>query len=758
MGNETSRHRPQTILYVAATDEAARSGATALERVPAGPKRAVRPTTSVERVRNWAPNVDCVVFAETPTTPAGAHLLEVADACGSTPLVLFSESAYGATAARSTDGIDGYVRRDTDNAIAHLADELTWLCYGDEAAATAESADRSAGTSSVLAAAADLIARRDRDRLLEHLVEATVEAIDTDRCWIATVNFGELVPQTTAAGVDATAIEPVSTGGPLGEAFRAGESLRLPDLEGRTELESPWSDARSLCSVPIADLGVLQIAADTPEAFDDADVALLESLCAVASAVLERNRAETRLTAERDRLRNELDARTSERNRLADEQAVIGQAAEHLAAERDRFRAAFSSAPLPMLRYEIDGPRSNADAARDARPESIPDTPDSEPNQAPEATITDVNTAFETTFGEERATVLGQPVSDYTVPSGVRDRETELTEALRAGGRRELECRRETTDGIREFSVTVVPLERAARDRRDGGDDEIEPGSGTESAPDSAPTDHPTGILYFTDITDRTRTQRALTAATRRLDAIATLLEDEVQTPLNVARGYLELVEKTGDGDHFEVIDDAHLQLTDHVESLYELATTDEILAETEPVAIHDVARRAWLTVDTGDAELVVESTLMLEADRVRLHDLFESVLRLVTGNDSENGTGTVPPSVTITVGATEDGFYVARDGPAADDPRFDRAPEDPGKEGATAADSDGTAHRSTSTTTTTASATDPDHPDYPARPDTDGARELVEQIADAHGWDVGIAADEARTAFAFRGVDSVDL
>lgn len=756
MGNETSRHRPQTILYVAATDEAARSGATALERVPAGPKRAVRPTTSVERVRNWAPNVDCVVFAETPTTPAGAHLLEVADACGSTPLVLFSESAYGATAARSTDGIDGYVRRDTDNAIAHLADELTWLCYGDDNAVTAaESTTLSTQASSVLAAAADLIARRDRDRLLERLVEATVEAIDTDRCWIATVNFGELVPQTTAAGVDATAIEPVSTGGPLGEAFRAGESLRLPDLEARTELESPWSDARSLCSVPIADLGVLQVAADTSEAFDDADVSLLESLCAVTAAVLERNRAEARLTAERDRLQNELDDRTSERNRLADEQAVIGQAAEHLAAERDRFRAAFSSAPLPMLRYEIDGHHSNADTARDARPDSVSDTnPDSDPDQAPKAVITDINTAFETTFGEERDTVVGQPVSNYTVPSGVRDRATALTEALRAGDRRELDCRRETTDGIREFSVTVVPLERAARDRRSG--DEIEPRTGTGPTTDSAPIDHPTGILYFTDITDRTRTQRALTAATRRLDTIATLLEDEVQTPLNVARGYLELVEKTGDSDHFEVIDDAHLQLTDHVESLYELAATDEILADTEPVAIHDVARRAWLTVDTGNAELVVESTLMLEADRARLHNLFESVLQLVAGNDSENGTGTVPSSVTVTVGATEDGFYVARDGPAADDPRFDPASEDPGKEGAAAADSDGTAHRSTATTTAT--ATDPDHPDHPDHPDADGARELVEQIADAHNWDVGIAADEARTAFAFRGVDAIDL
>ncbi|ELY97946.1 GAF domain-containing protein [Natrialba asiatica] len=749
MGNATSRHRPQTILYVAATDDAAQNGATALEQVSTGPKRAVHPTTSIERVRNWAPNVDCVVFAETPTTPAGAHLLEVADACGPTPLVLFSEPAYGATAARSTDGIDGYVRRDTDNAIAHLADEITWLCYGDNNAVTAaESTTPSTQASSALAAAADLIARRDRDRLFERLVETAAETIGVEACWIATVNFGELVPQTTAAGVDATAIEPVSTGGPFGEAFRAGESLRLSDLEARSELESPWSGARSLCSVPIADIGVLQIAGDTPEAFDDADVSLLESLCAITGAVLERNRAETRLTAERDRLQNELDDRTSERNRLAEEQTVIGRAAEHLAAERDHFRAAFSSAPMPMLRYELDGPHSNADATREARSGSISETDtDSEPDRAPKAVITDVNTAFETTFGEERDTVLGQPVSDYTVPSGVRDRATALTEALRAGDRRELECRRETTDGIREFSVTVVPLERAARDRRDGGDDEIDP----ESTPDSAPAARPTGILYFTDTTDRTRKQRALTAATRRLDTIATLLEDEVQTPLNVARGYLELVEKTGDSDHFEVIDDAHLQLTDHVESLYELAATDDTLADTEPVAIHDVARRAWLTVDTGDAELVVDSTLMLEADRVRLHDLFEGVLQLVVAEDDRE-TGAVPSSVTVTVGATEDGFYVARDGPVADDPRFDPASEGGAEEGTADADGDGTAHRST----VTASATDPNHnPDDRA---PDGARELVEQIADAHGWDVGIAADEARTAFAFRGVDSVDL
>ncbi|OIB55507.1 PAS domain-containing protein [Natrialba sp. SSL1] len=849
MGTGTPQHRPQTILYVAASEDAARDGAAALQRVPSGPDRAVRPMTTVERVESWAANVDCVVFAETPTTPDGAHLLEVADACGETPLVLFSESGYGATAARSTDGIDGYVRRDTDDAVSHLADELTWLCYGNDGRSTETSADSveqrdgddsegDAGTdtdtetddgtdtdtdaaivatgetnsqtdtdtdadtnpeplttattatthdstNTLLAGIANLLSCRDRDQLLESLVSLTANTVDNAECWISTVNFGELVAQTTAAGVDANAIDAMPTDGPVGTAFRAGDTYVVSDIAANGDIEPPLPDVRSLCSVPIDDLGVLVVASETPERFEvgnsdagegdgrtdtdtntntetdtgadtdtDTDepatnaapaptptaVDQLEFLCEIATAVLDRNRAEARLAAERDQLETARDEIASERDRLAEEQTVIGEAAEQLAAERDRFRAAFAAAPLPALRYELEA--------------------GSEPDGDAEAVITDINAAFEATFGDDRETLRSRSVQEYTIPSGLSERATALTDALHAGEQRVLECRRETVTGVREFEVTVVPLDSS---------------SGTEqTAEENTSASAQTGLLYYVDRTEQSETERELTATRRRLDAIATMLEDEVQTPLNVARGYLELVEKTGDAEHFEVIDDAHLQLTDHVESLYDLAASDDVLAETEPVAIHDVARRAWITVDTGTAELVTESTLVLEADRTRLRELFELVVRLVLADSriGDRSDTESTPSATVTVGATDDGFYVARDGPSATSAGDGSVREGQGQgeeadssvadETAAAANADAQAASASASESASASAETqlaaPTENAAEVTGDLAGARERVEQIADAHGWDVGIAADDERSAFAFRGVDSVEL
>lgn len=118
------------VLYVAATESDADSGATDLER--AGTRLSVVPAVSMETIRKRAPAADCVVFAETPTTADGAHLLDVIDACGSTPLVLYTGSEYGPTTARATDGIAGYVRRNDEEDMVHLADEIHWVCHEPE--------------------------------------------------------------------------------------------------------------------------------------------------------------------------------------------------------------------------------------------------------------------------------------------------------------------------------------------------------------------------------------------------------------------------------------------------------------------------------------------------------------------------------------------------------------------------------------------------------------------------------------------------
>src|SRR6056297_2574540 len=291
MTQPSSTTRPRTVLYVAGSEATASDGAERLETAESdGHERSVRSATTLEteRIRNWAPAVDCVVFAETPTTTAGSNLLDVVEACGSTPLVLFTDSSFTPAAAGSTGGIDGYVRRDTDDAIAHLADEIEWVCR------------------------------------------------DQNRC--------------------------------------------RPD--------------------------------------------------------------------------------------------------------RDRLRPAVTALPIPVLWYECEDGEPTVQAATDA--------------------VADV-------FGTDPDEVVGEPVDEWLVPSGLEHRRTTLREALQAGERRQFERRHDTDDGIRDFLVTLEPLESAASNAR----------------AESTQADHdPGGLLIYHDVTELHRCRRARADADARLEAITDLLDD----------------------------------------------------------------------------------------------------------------------------------------------------------------------------------------------------------------------------------------
>ncbi|SEQ77350.1 PAS domain S-box-containing protein [Natrinema salaciae] len=689
------------MLYVAATETAASDGAAALERVASGPARSVHGLTADERVRNWAPDADCVVFAETPTTAAGSTLLEVVDASGSTPVVLFTDASFAPTAARSTDGVDGYVRRDTADAVAHLADEIEWVCSrpettgGDDPesdadretdaiAMTGERAVSNAdATGRILESLPDLVACRDRDGLFELLVETAADALEREHCWFSTVHFGELKPRVTAPAISDGDLEPVSRDGTLGETLRTGEPLRLDELAADERLTAPLEGVESLCCVPVGDVGILQIAAEEPAAFDETDCELLAAWCRSAAAVLERMDREASRHAERDQLRGERDRLRAQRNRLATER-------DRLADERERFRTLFANVPEPAVRYELD----------DGRP-----------------IVRSVNDTFAEVFGTDPETIVGEPVDEGTVPPGLEQRRATLLESLRAGERRQLVSRRETVDGVREFLLTLVPVEAGT-----SGD-----GAGY----------NPEGLIVYSDVTEANRRERELAAVEDRLERIADLVDENVRTPLNVARGYLELAAETGDPEHFAEIDDAQERLRDHVDQLISIARRDDVLVDTEPVAIHDVARRAWVAVDTDDARLVTRAAndRVLAADKARLRELFEHLFGAVTEGPGENGVaeadgngtfGSDDATPVVTVGATDDGFYVARREP-------DGAAVNSGLE------------------------TDPVPGQLAAADGTGFGLGTVERIADAHGWNVGVAADDDRVAFAFRGVDDGD-
>ncbi|WP_440772537.1 histidine kinase dimerization/phospho-acceptor domain-containing protein [Natronorubrum sp. DTA28] len=806
------RSRPRTVLYIAEAAAAARDGAAALEAVDSGPDRTVQPlsTSAIDQLRSWAPEADCVVFAETPTTAAGAGLLEIVDACGRTPLVLFCERSYAPTAARSTDGIAGYVRRGTDDAMAHLADEIEWVCRGaavdgDETSrgeVTAETdrktdvqpngpvettadetvetntdetadarpaeeplavepvrpgdvlgsadiaeTDARAAVVSSLESATELAAWRDhesgRDRCYELLVEFAADACGTDYCWLSTDHLGEFTTRAATDAVPDDALESMPLEGPVGDAFRRGEPFRIDDVEDAA-LEPPFEEAGSLYVAPVGDVGVVQIADTEPDAFDETTGEILETCCRYASAILERAETRTRLRAERDRLRLERTQLEDERDRFADERDRIGDERDRLAVDRDRLDAAFASLPVPALRYELVDDRAVVRAVTDR----FTDTFDIDRTAVVDSAIgaaddgSSGNSSTDIADGDNRIDAdgdnklndngddgIGDTDCETTMPPGLEDRALTLADAVRSTEQRQFVSRRETADGIRTFRLTVAPCSTAAD--RESTDDTVAGDDSTEA------------VVVYTDVTDANRMERELAAVEHRLETIAQLVDEDVRTPLNVARGYLELAAETGDREHFDEIDDAQDQLLALVEQLLTIARRDDVLVDTEPVALHDVARRAWVVVETGNARLVTEENLVLEADKSRVQELFEHLFQaIVHGEETAEHDGSGPEwradegtiddeavtritdeQTVVSVGTADDGFYVTG--------RWDGA------------------NRTVAGVKSGA--------DLGRLATCDGAGfglDPIERIAGAHGWDIGIAEDDDRIAFAFRGVE----
>ncbi|WP_049928838.1 GAF domain-containing protein [Halopiger goleimassiliensis] len=661
--HSTAHADSRLILYVAATDDAAAAGATALEGVGDGHERTVHPVDSAELAADRAANADCVVVDGDLVADEDAFAT-VVEAAAATPLIVFATGPYDATQP-SNEAVDGYVRRDTEDAHVHLVDEIARVCQTAGASpadpiddAPAESSEpepeddpeldaRTAAT--VFETTAGLVDCRDRDRLFRRLVDGAVEVLEFDHCWLTTINFGELVPRAAAPAVPDEALAPASLDEPLGVAFRAREPIRIADLATYEWIEPPFEGARSLCSVPVGDVGVLHVASESADAIDGRDLALLEGLCGFAATILERNWTERGIVNERDRLQRERERVVEQYNRLKD--------------ERDALFTLFRNVAEPTVRYDLeDG----------------------------EAVVTGVNATFEAVFDVDREEIVGDPVDAVALPEGLAGEAAALADAIRGDERTELEVRRETPDGLRDFVVTVVPLSVTE--------------GGTETG----------GLLVYEDVTDRKRRERELLAATHRLERLADRIDEDVRTPLNTARGYLELAEKTGDAEHFEVVDGAHEELSVRLQELVELATGDTV--EAEPVSLADAATRAWIAADTSGATLVTEDDALLEANRSGLRELFEHVLRTTIELEAVEDDS---DPITVSVGATDDGFYVAGSRPGDDS-----------------------------------------DPEPGSLDDADGSEfqlELVERIADAHGWDVGVAADDDGTAIAFRGVDVLE-
>lgn len=141
-----------------------------------------------------------------------------------------------------------------------------------------------------------------------------------------------------------------------------------------------------------------------------------------------------------------------------------------------------------------------------------------------------------------------------------------------------------------------------------------------------------------------------------RPDTFAEMLAHDLRNPLTVARGRLSLVIDESESEHLDAVVQAHERMDAIIEDYLTLAREGSMVVDTEPVELASVVAQSWQYVATEEASLALRTERAIQADRNRVRQLLENLIR----NAVEHGGS----EVTVTVGDLEDGFFVADDGP----------------------------------------------------------------------------------------------
>ncbi|WP_162562441.1 hybrid sensor histidine kinase/response regulator [Salinigranum rubrum] len=201
------------------------------------------------------------------------------------------------------------------------------------------------------------------------------------------------------------------------------------------------------------------------------------------------------------------------------------------------------------------------------------------------------------------------------------------------------------------------------------------------------------------DSTEQKR-ERDLLERKEQLEDLISAISHDLRGPLSVAAGNVELARRTDDLSRLDATSQALERATELLDHLGRLAKEGTQILTPKPTDLCEVAETAWSLVETGGAELVVEGSLTVVADPSRLQQLFENLFA--------NSVAHAGPDVTVWVGPLDerDGFYVEDDGPGV--PETERAKV---FEMGYSTDTDGTGF----------------------------GLAICNQIADAHGWDIGV-------------------
>ena len=234
---------------------------------------------------------------------------------------------------------------------------------------------------------------------------------------------------------------------------------------------------------------------------------------------------------------------------------------------------------------------------------------------------------------------------------------------------------------------------------------------------DDGTVDHWVG--FQEDVTEYKQREGELERQNDRLERFAGIVSHDLRSPMSVATGRIELAKTAVDGGGENL--DAALDALDRMETIVDdtltLARQGDTVGELESVSLSSVVEGCWRTADTAGASLELVDDVAFLADPDRLRNLLENLIV----NAADHGGG----NVTVRIGALDDGFYVADDGPGI--PERDRSGIfDPGYTTAETGTGFGLA--------------------------------IVNEIAEAHGWRIAVTESGSGGArFEIRGIKRTD-
>jgi two-component system, LuxR family, sensor kinase FixL len=208
-----------------------------------------------------------------------------------------------------------------------------------------------------------------------------------------------------------------------------------------------------------------------------------------------------------------------------------------------------------------------------------------------------------------------------------------------------------------------------------------------------------TGIIR--EISERRKRERMLQRRNEQLNSFAEIISHDIKNPLAVAKGYTEMAREDHDIEELAEIATALDRIEELIDDVLVRSREGAVVGELESISLERSVQETWRTIETEDAMLRIDQELgTVCADRSRLQELLSNVF--------SNAVAHADDDVTLFVGLLPggSGFYIEDDGPGI--PSAIRG--DVFEHGYSTTE-DGTGY----------------------------GLSIVDRIADAHGWTVGI-------------------